>query len=448
MQVILADFYSPIIGEAVSTVTDLMPFPVDPSLDPNTILQDSLPQPCPPFPTFADAEFLDDQDFPASLGILDPAFPIDTLDMTNWLSEVGDPYNVSETDILSSSLSLLPPLQHYEYAAGIDNVDSAPVSEEDTAPQATDGQDCVPEIPLIRQESKNVVPPDRDVEEEPSSSRPNEELDSWLRDQLRDVSVNSILYNRSHDPVQIQNNSQPRTPLWKADGERSQDDSRAWLTVGGTAFVAALLAELERRRKRVSSNDVDEEAPPNKKPRGTIVSQEDATKYPQDVTRCPSPYAGSVYSCSGSESSQDLYHPLVAEYLSKLGDVDLLRERLDWHADHKLALEERKELRARFGMTLEVECQIWFDGYFEKEIALKKELKEAEDAAENLGMKCYDAGLVDEEGNPIDFGRQDHQDVLSDEEDTRSQKSDEFVKFPILLPNPAAAAASSMPFND
>ncbi|PMD28420.1 hypothetical protein NA56DRAFT_13656 [Hyaloscypha hepaticicola] len=428
----------PIIGEAVSPVTDLMPFPVDPSLDPNTILQDSLPPPCPPFPTFADAEFLDDQEFPASLGILDPASPIDTLDMTNWLSEVGDPYNVSETDILSSSLSLLPPLQHYEYAAGIDNVDSAPVSEEDTAPQATDGQDCVPEIPLIRQESKNVVPPDRDVEEEPSNSRPNEELDSWLRDQLRDISVNSILYNRSHDPVQIQNNSQSRTPLWTPDGERSQDDSRAWLTVGGTAFVAALLAELERRRKRVSSNDVDEEAPPNKKPCRTIVSQEDATESPQDITRCPSPYAGSVDCFNGSEFSQDFHHLWVTECLSKLGDADIIRERLDLHADEKSALEKVKEHRARVGMKIEEAYQIWLDGC-ERETALNKELKEAEDEAENLRMKCFADRLVDEEGLPINFEKQEHQDELSDEEDTRSQKSDE-------LPNPAAD--SSIRFNN
>ena len=96
----LADFYSPRIGEAVLSVIDLIPFPVDPSHDPNTILQDSLPPPCPPFPAFADTEFLDDQDFPASLGILDPAFPIDTLDITNWLSDVGDPYNLSETAAL------------------------------------------------------------------------------------------------------------------------------------------------------------------------------------------------------------------------------------------------------------------------------------------------------------------------------------------------------------
>jgi hypothetical protein len=91
LQVILADFYSPRIGEAVSPAIDLIPFPVNPSLDPNTILQDSLLPPCPPFPTFADAEFLDGQDFPVSLGILDPASPIDTLDIINWLSGVGDP---------------------------------------------------------------------------------------------------------------------------------------------------------------------------------------------------------------------------------------------------------------------------------------------------------------------------------------------------------------------
>jgi hypothetical protein len=54
----------------------------------------------------------------------------------------------------------LEPLQHYEYAAEIDSVDSAPDSEQGTAPQATDGQDCIPEILLIQQEFENVVPPD------------------------------------------------------------------------------------------------------------------------------------------------------------------------------------------------------------------------------------------------------------------------------------------------
>jgi hypothetical protein len=137
---------------------------------------------------------------------------------------------------------------------------------------------------------------------------------------------------------------------------------------------------------------------------------------------------------SGSEFSQD-FHPLVAEYLSKIGDIEIFRERLDWHTEEKLTLEDEKERRERVDRKLVEADQKWLDNYSEAKAALFKELKEAEDDAEKLRMRCYSLGLVDEEGEPLDFERQERQTFTAEEIDAGTEKSD-FVKFPLLLPIP------------
>ncbi|KAE9367983.1 hypothetical protein N431DRAFT_429251 [Stipitochalara longipes BDJ] len=137
---------------------------------------------------------------------------------------------------------------------------------------------------------------------------------------------------------------------------------------------------------------------------------------------------------SGSELSQD-YHPLVAEYLSKLGDVEIFHERLEWHIEEKLNLDEEKATKKRVNRTLADADQGWLDNYADAETDLKKRLQEAEEEAEKLRMKCYSLGLIDEDGEPLDFERQERQTFVADEVDAGTEKSD-FVKFPILLPVP------------
>jgi len=125
-------------------------------------------------------------------------------------------------------------------------------------------------------------------------------------------------------------------------------------------------------------------------------------------------------------------HPLVAKYLSKLGDVDILQERFDWRVEEKFQLEGERESRALVNLELPLASQTWLDNYEIEEEELLKQLDKAEEEAEQLKQECLMQGLVDEDGNPTDFERQERE-TFSRDVDAGSEKS-EFVKFPNLLP--------------
>ncbi|PMD21182.1 hypothetical protein NA56DRAFT_645877 [Hyaloscypha hepaticicola] len=148
-----------------------------------------------------------------------------------------------------------------------------------------------------------------------------------------------------------------------------------------------------------------------------------------------------VRSPPASEHSESVFsqnfHPLVSEFLSKLGDVEIFRERLDWHVDEKLTLEEEKERLRRVGKSLAEADQHWLDNYAEAEAGLKQQLQEEEEEAEKLRMLCYSRGLVDEDGEPLPFEEQERKTFIAEEVDPGSEISD-FVKFPRLLHNPGS----------
>jgi hypothetical protein len=139
---------------------------------------------------------------------------------------------------------------------------------------------------------------------------------------------------------------------------------------------------------------------------------------------------------SASEFSQE-FHPLVSEYFSKLGDVEIFHERLDWHVDERLALEEEKERLGRVDKKIADADQHWLDNYAEAEVTLTKQLQEAENEAERLRMRCFTLGLVDEDGEPLEFEEQERKTFPGDEVDPGSEISD-FVRFPRLLKNPGS----------
>jgi hypothetical protein len=56
-----------------------------------------------------------------------------------------------------------------------------------------------------------------------------------------------------------------------------------------------------------------------------------------------------------------------------------------------------------------------------------------------LRRQCYALGLIDEQGEPIDFESPAPQTIDVDEVDAGRETS-EYVKFPLLLPNPAATS--------
>jgi hypothetical protein len=155
------------------------------------------------------------------------------------------------------------------------------------------------------------------------------------------------------------------------------------------------------------------------------ASQTEALDSPQ-----PSPTV-SLY--SGSDASQE-FHPLVAKYLSRVGDVEILKERLDEHLEERYILEEEKELRQGLGHDLAEPAQKWLDSYSNTETLLMNQLEEAELEVANLRANCFSRGLVDEEGNPTDFESQEQRYFVNDFS-TEKERS-EYVKYPLLIPRP------------
>jgi hypothetical protein len=136
---------------------------------------------------------------------------------------------------------------------------------------------------------------------------------------------------------------------------------------------------------------------------------------------------------SSSEVHQ-IYHPLVAEYFSKLGDVDIFRERLEKHQEEREALEAGRETRQRVNHSLAPEDQAWLEQADELQNEILKDLIEAQADAEELKRKCLLAGLLDENGEAKDFQTQEQEAFAGDVDvDAKGQTSD-YVKFPNLLP--------------
>ncbi|KAF8857713.1 hypothetical protein BDZ45DRAFT_690645 [Acephala macrosclerotiorum] len=144
--------------------------------------------------------------------------------------------------------------------------------------------------------------------------------------------------------------------------------------------------------------------------------------------------APSVY--GGSEIDNE-YHPLVYRFLSKLGDLNNLNERLDWHEDEKANLEDEKETRMRVGLRLAEEGQKWLDNYSKLERDLLQQIEKAEDEAEALRKKCFALGLVDEDGEPTDFETRERQTFITEKPLYAGNSRSEFVNFPTLLPQPS-----------
>jgi hypothetical protein len=101
------------------------------------------------------------------------------------------------------------------------------------------------------------------------------------------------------------------------------------------------------------------------------------------------------------------FHPLVAKYLSRVGDVEILKERLDEHLEKRYILEEEKALSQALGLNLAESIQKWLDNYSNTKTLFMDQLEEADLNVANSRQNCFSRGLVDEEGNPTDLASQD-----------------------------------------
>jgi NAD-specific glutamate dehydrogenase len=69
-----------------------------------------------------------------------------------------------------------------------------------------------------------------------------------------------------------------------------------------------------------------------------------------------------------------IQRPEVVEYLSRLGDRDIVLERLSELRHERATLVEEEKSRARFGMALHEEAQTFLDTFDVRHDSLKKEL--------------------------------------------------------------------------
>lgn len=144
-----------------------------------------------------------------------------------------------------------------------------------------------------------------------------------------------------------------------------------------------------------------------------------------------------LYSSSADEGDEeDEYHPLVSQYLSKQGDLDLLRERLDDLLDDKRALEEQRETRRPLGMTLDPESQLWLEHARSDEEDLRRRIQTLQKDVEMMKQDCLSKSLIDEEGEPIEFETREQRSFDNEEGLSPLDQKSEYVKYPLLLPLP------------
>ncbi|KAH8751871.1 hypothetical protein BGZ57DRAFT_912937 [Hyaloscypha finlandica] len=144
------------------------------------------------------------------------------------------------------------------------------------------------------------------------------------------------------------------------------------------------------------------------------------------------PYSGSV-----EEEEEELkYHPLVARYLSRMGDLDLLQERFDDLLDEKRILEEEGDKRLHFGLTLNVEDQQWLENAHIQVDELSEKIRFLEKDVEIMKQDCVSRGLVDADGEPVDFQIREQRSFDGEEDLNPLEHRSEYVKYPLLIPHP------------
>jgi hypothetical protein len=138
------------------------------------------------------------------------------------------------------------------------------------------------------------------------------------------------------------------------------------------------------------------------------------------------------------DDSDIQYHPFVIEFLSKWGDLDILKERRSDFEERKETLEEQKESLLRAELPLDSEDQDWLDSSSITLQELDQAIASTDIEVGHLRRKCFVLGLVDEDGEPTDFKTQEKSTFSDDKEVDPKGEVSEYVKYPSLLPLPTS----------
>ena len=105
-----------------------------------------------------------------------------------------------------------------------------------------------------------------------------------------------------------------------------------------------------------------------------------------------------------STGALDHYEPIHAEYLSRLGDLDLARERYQNMTQEHESLLMEQESRSLVGMELHGNLKTFLASLPAKEAVLQGEIVAIELDVERLRSQCLDAGInLDEPGDGSQF---------------------------------------------
>lgn len=103
---------------------------------------------------------------------------------------------------------------------------------------------------------------------------------------------------------------------------------------------------------------------------------------------------------SSSSSSATEYPPLLAEFLSNLGDLSLLKERYDLFVIDKEKLEDQREIRQRANLALQPADQQFLDDFLTNSSNLTREIEQLQRTCNILQKKCMDQGFLGVDSYP------------------------------------------------
>jgi hypothetical protein len=151
----------------------------------------------------------------------------------------------------------------------------------------------------------------------------------------------------------------------------------------------------------------------------------------------PSVTANCFEEAESENSEGDEFLPVVNDFLSKTGDLELAKENLRDLVDEKEKLDDEKTSKKRFGLVLAPEDQEILDSFPADRDEIIEKIRSLELEVRSLKEECMSKGLVDNDGEPlVDFESRERVTLTGANVDCQGEMS-EYVKYPTLLPVPA-----------
>jgi hypothetical protein len=92
------------------------------------------------------------------------------------------------------------------------------------------------------------------------------------------------------------------------------------------------------------------------------------------------------------------YPARLIEYFSRIGDSNIVRERLENLRGHRAALVEEQSTREAFHLSLDLEAQAFLQNFEQSHTLMQNKLAHIEADVDRLKVLCQEEGLLDPEG--------------------------------------------------